>query len=313
MREGLIPAAATHLARLPTDERTALRLGLLLGEMLDADEHAVAAFEAADGRTWLVEVFFSEAPDPEAFRSLVRLALPGPAGDSLAAAATFSEIAPKDWIAASLDGLKPVRAGRFVVHGGHDRHLVSVHEIGIEIEAALAFGTGHHGTTHGCLEALAAILKVRRPRRVIDVGTGTGVLAIAAARVLRRPVMASDIDPVSTDAARSNARLNRAGAFVRPLTAQGLTHPALRGRRHDLLLANILAKPLRRLAKDFAPAVAGGGEMILSGLLLADVPGVLSAYAGHGFRLRRRTRREGWATLVLARGGQPTRPARRGR
>lgn len=283
---------------------------MMLGEMLDADEHAVAAFEAADAPGWLVEVFFTGKPDEEDIRSLIRLAVPGGEGEALAAAARFDEVAPRDWIAASLDGLKPVRAGRFVIHGGHDRPAVRSNDIGIEIEAALAFGTGHHGTTHGCLQALAETLKQRRPRRIIDVGTGTGVLAIAAALALRQRVAASDIDPVSTVAARDNARLNRAGAFVRPITAPGLRHPVIAGRRHDLLFANILAKPLRRLAKDFAPAVAGGGEMILSGLLLGDVPGVLSAYAGQGFRLKRRTHREGWATLVLRRGGQAARPAR---
>jgi ribosomal protein L11 methyltransferase len=308
MREGLVPATATHLARVETDEKTALLLCQLLGETLDADEHAVAAFEAADEKTWIVEVFFSAPPREDLFRALVTAVLPGAVGARLAAAASFQAIAPKDWIAASLDGLKPVRAGRFVVHGGHDRGSARVNEIGIEIEAALAFGTGHHGTTHGCLQALGGLLKRGGRPRVIDVGTGTGVLAIAAARHLRMRVMATDIDPVCTVTTRANARANHAGALIRPITAPGMRHPALAGERYDVLIANILAKPLRMLAKDFAPAVRRGGRMILSGLLLRDVPGVLSAYAGHGFRLERRTAREGWATLVLRRGGAGDRP-----
>ncbi len=115
----------------------------------------------------------------------------------------------------------PVRVGRFVLHGGHDREAVVPNEIGIEIEAALAFGTGHHGTTQGCLRAIERLARRRRPRRILDIGTGTGVLAIAAARVFRRPVVAGDVDPVAVETARANARANRAGAFVRIVRADG--------------------------------------------------------------------------------------------
>ncbi len=130
MREGLIPSRPTHVMRLPTDMKSALALAGRLGEMLDADENAVAAFESADETHWLVEVFFSAEPDEAQVRSLIAAA----SGEALAGAARFEHIAPKDWIAASLDGLKPVRAGRFVVHGSHDA-AVRPHEIGIEVEA----------------------------------------------------------------------------------------------------------------------------------------------------------------------------------
>jgi ribosomal protein L11 methyltransferase len=183
-----------------------------------------------------------------------------------------------------------VRAGRLVVHGSHDRGKLRANDIGVEIEAALAFGTGHHGTTLGCLRMLDSILKRRRPQRVLDVGSGTGVLAIAAARLLRQTVACGDIDPVAVETARANARANAAGAFVRPVVAPGLRHPALVG-QYDLLAPSI------------AGAAAGGAELVLSGLLARDVPGVLAAYRGQGFALARRYDIDGWATLLLRRGG----------
>ena len=205
---------------------------------------------------------------------------------------------------ASLEGLGLVRAGRFAVHGSHDRRRVPGNAIGIEIEAALAFGTGHHGTTRGCLLMLDGILKQRRPRRVLDVGTGTGVLAMAAALALHRPVASGDIDPVAVEAARENALNNRAGAYMRPVVARGVDHPVLAaGKPYDLVFANILARPLMRLAPSIASIVAPGGEIILSGLIPRDVPGVLSAYRAQRLHLVRKMELEGWATLLLRAGG----------
>jgi len=305
MREGLIPSRPTHVMRLAADQASALILMGQLGEMLDADECAVAAFEAADGSHWLIEAFFTFEPDEEAIRALLAAA----GGEAVARRAQFERISQKDWIAASLEGLSPVRAGRFVVHGSHDRPAVRQHEIGIEIEAALAFGTGHHGTTRGCLLLMARELKRRRPRRILDVGTGTGLLAIAAARALRRPVAAGDIDPVSTATARANARANGAGAFVRPVTAAGLRHPALAGGApYDLILANILARPLRLLAPSIAAAAAWDARLILSGLLPQDVAGVLAAYRAQGYALCDRIDLEGWVALLLKKKGAAPRP-----
>jgi ribosomal protein L11 methyltransferase len=205
-----------------------------------------------------------------------------------------------DWVAASLAGIAPVRAGRFLLHGEHDRAIAAPNDLAVEIEAALAFGTGHHGTTRGCLIFLDAIAKRRRARKILDVGTGTGVLAIAAAKAFRRPVAAGDIDPVAVATAKVNARRNGVGAFVHIVQARGLDHPALRG-DYDLITANILAAPLRRLAPALARALTPGGEIILSGLLGRDVPGILSAYGTQHLRLVARLDIDGWATLLMRR------------
>jgi ribosomal protein L11 methyltransferase len=309
MREGLVPSAITHVMRLATNRETATALSSRLGEMLDADENAVASFEEPDGKSWLVEVFFSRDPEQEAIRSLIRLALPGSSGEIAATQAFFEPLMQKDWIAASLEGLKPVRAGRFIVHGSHDRAAVRPNDIPIEIEAALAFGTGHHGTTLGCLQLFNRELKRKPPRRVLDVGTGTGVLAIAAALATRQFVASGDIDPISTITARENARSNRARAYIRPVTARGVMHPDLQSTKpYDLIFANILAKPLRLLAPTLAGVASPGARLILSGLLIHDVPGVLTAYRAQGYALVEQTYIEGWSALLLRRGGAAARP-----
>lgn len=304
MLEGLPPNGASHVMRLNCDERRARAVADLIVETFDPTETAAAAFEEDDGAYWAVEIYFAEEPDEEGIRELITAA----SDAETAARAEFSQIAKQDWVQNALSGLKPVRAGRVLVHGSHDRAQLRPNDIGVEIEAALAFGTGHHGTTLGCLRALDEIVKRRRPERVLDVGTGTGVLAIAAALLLRQPVACGDIDPVAVETARANAVANGAGDFVRPVVAVGLRHPALIG-QYDLIFANILAKPLRLLAPSIAAAAAPGAELVLSGLLARDVAGVLAAYRAQGFALKRRGDIDGWATLVLARGGAAPLPA----
>jgi ribosomal protein L11 methyltransferase len=283
----------TSLVRLVCDEATAKRLSDLLSESFEDTAAAVAAFEGTDGQ-WNVEVHFEEPPDEAAVRSLVHDA----AGSDLKL--VFETIAARDWVAASLAGLKPVSAGRFTVHGEHDRVNVAPNRIGIEIEAALAFGTGHHGTTRGCLLALDRLAKIRRLRRVLDVGTGTGVLAIAAAKALRCPVLASDIDPEAVRIAGENVRLNRASPFITCVHAAGLADSRFRARApFDLILANILLAPLTRLARPMRRLLAPGAHIILSGLLRHQENAALAAYRPHGFVLRERIPLGEWVTLVL--------------
>jgi ribosomal protein L11 methyltransferase len=299
MLEGLHPNRPTHVMRLITDERSARAMTDLLGEIFDPAETAVAAFETEDGRSWLLEAYFARQPDEEAVRMLVR-----PVVGQEADRAVFSALEQRDWVKASLEGLNPVRAGRLVVHGSHDRDCVRPNDLALEIEAALAFGTGHHGTTKGCLLAFADEMKRRRPLRVLDVGTGTGILAFAAAKILKRPVVAGDIDADAVRVARDNARLNGIEGLLKLYIGPGVrSRLADRTGRFDLVFANILAKPLRLLAPSLARVAAPQGALILSGLLARDVPGVLSAYAAQGWRLSRRYDVEGWSALVLRRGG----------
>lgn len=299
MLEGLHPNRPTHIMRLSTDEKSARAMTDLIGEIFDPAETAVAAFETEDGGPWLLEAYFAREPNEEAIRELIR-----PVVGAEADKAVFLPLEQQDWIKASLEGLNPVRAGRILIHGAHDRDRRRLNDLAIEIEAALAFGTGHHGTTLGCLKAFVDELKQRSVRRVLDVGTGTGILAFAAAKALKAPVVAGDIDPEAIRVARDNARLNGIASWLRFYIGPGVRNGlADRPGHFDLVFANILAKPLRMLAPSIARVATRDGTLILSGLLARDVAGVLSAYAAQGWHLRRRYDLEGWAALVLKRGG----------
>ena len=288
----------TAVARLVCDEPTARRLASYLAETLDGENCACAAFEGADGR-WQVAAHFSEPPDAAALRALVAIA----AGDEAAAALAFEPVDDADWVAQSLAGLKPVRAGRFVVHGAHDRLSLKPNDITIEIEAALAFGTGHHGTTRGCLLALDDLARRRHPRRILDIGTGSGVLAIAAANRLRRRVVASDIDRVAVEAARGNAQLNGVPTSISFIRAAGTRARAIAaGAPYDLIFANILLGPLIRLAVPIRAVAARHARIVLSGLLPSHANAALAAYRAQGLMLERRFPVDGWMTLVLRRG-----------
>ena len=292
-------APTSHTAMLATDRATALRLADELGETVDTGDIAIAAFEVTEG-SWALALLFQQPPNQTAVRALIGLHAGAEAADAL----VFERVAAKDWVVASLAGLQPVAAGRFVVHGRHDRGQVAPNRIGIEIEAALAFGTGHHGTTRGCLLALDFLAKHRRMRsrgsRILDIGTGTGVLAIAAARALKTRVLASDIDPVAVKVARDNAGLNGTAALIEFIHAPGLGARRFRRRGpFDLVLANILLGPLIRLARPMRSLLAPGACVVVSGLLHHQTQAALVAYRAQGLLLERGIRLDEWMTLIL--------------
>jgi ribosomal protein L11 methyltransferase len=290
-------AGTTALARIDAQADTVR----LVVDALSArfESAAVAAIEDASGN-WSIEIYFHQMPDQAAVRDAIAKA----GGARAAHAVTFSTVHARDWTAASLADLHPVDAGRFIVHGAHDRAQIAPNRLGIEIEAALAFGTGHHGTTRGCLLALDRILKARRPRRILDIGTGTGVLAIAAAKSLRQRVLATDIDRQAVVVAQANARANRAGGAIKVVWARGLAARDIRERApFDLVFANILLEPLKSIAAPMARLLAPNARIILSGLLANQDSAALAAYRAQNLRLEASIRLEGWVTLQLTNAG----------
>jgi ribosomal protein L11 methyltransferase len=215
------------------------------------------------------------------------------------------------WIEKSLAALPPIAAGRFQLHGAHDRYRRRAGGIALEIDAGTAFGTGHHATTMGCLLAFERVLKRRRPRQILDVGTGSGVLALAAAKATRRWVVASDIDPEAVRVTRHNAEANAAKPWIKAVSAAGLRHPVIvRQAPYDVIFANILARPLIALAQDMSQALAPGGRLILSGLTSEQMRFVLAAYRSRGLVFESCLPLDQWRTLTLARPSK--RPGRKG-
>ncbi len=253
---------------------------------LASEPQAVLIVEEPFGPGAVVEALYVEEPDA-AF--LTRLA-----GQTV----TVEPLPDQDWIALSQEGLPPVRAGRFFVYGAHDQGRVPDGVIPIRIEAGLAFGTGHHETTALCLAVLSDLARKRRFTHVLDLGCGTGLIAIGAAKLWKRKVLASDIDPVAVEVTDENAWLNGVGPWVTGVVADGMSNPALaRGAPYDLIVANILAGPLTRLARDIGAAVAPGGTLVLSGLLHNQEKMVISFY--HRLRLAGIRRDGPWSALVL--------------
>jgi ribosomal protein L11 methyltransferase len=243
----------------------------------------------ADGA--VVEALYTDAPDAGWLSRITGHAV------------TVAPLPDQDWIRLSQEGLPPVRAGRFFVHGAHDAGTVPHGVIPMRIEAGLAFGTGHHETTALCLAVLSDLARRRAFRKVLDLGTGTGLLAIGAAKLWKRQVAASDIDPVAVEVARGNARANGVAPLVQAVTADGLDNPLLaRGAPYDLVIANILAGPLTRLAPAIQRVLAPGAVLLLSGLLNNQEKLVTSFYGG--LRLRNTRRMGPWSALVLHKSGR---------
>jgi len=257
---------------------------------------AVSMVETDEARDlWRVEAIYADEPaSTEIDDALQRAGLDN-------AGLTIAAIAQKDWVRESLAGLAPVVAGRLFVHGNHDRHLRPPGSINIEIDAGLAFGTGHHNTTRGCLVALQKVLKAHKPKNCLDLGCGSGVLAIAACKLTGITAIASDIDEDAVTVTRDNARINGTVHLMRCVTAAGLDHPAITAHSpYDLILANILARPLVSLAPAIARALSADGRLILSGLTSDQVRMVRAAYLAHGLSVTDTLLDENWATLTLA-------------
>jgi ribosomal protein L11 methyltransferase len=265
-------------------------------ERLQPAPFALTLFEHGPPR-FVVEAYYDGRPELDDLRLLLAQC------DTRLGAPAVEEVSDQNWVALSQAALPPIAAGRFIVHGSHDRARFALRRLAVEIEAGEAFGSGHNATTALCLEALDALARRRPLRRVLDLGCGSGVLATAAARVAPTAcVLATDNDPVAVTIAAANARLNRVGRRVRVLQAAGFAHPALRrGPAFDLVLANILPGPLLALAPALGRAVRSGGIAVLSGLLDPQAREVAAAYRTAGFRLLRKVQRAGWTALVVSR------------
>ena len=358
-----------RLVSTALERDAAERLAMVLGEVAWPVAQAVSLFEVDEGRgLWRVEALYEgDVPEGAALREALALA------EVPADVLRREPLPEKDWVREGLKHLTAVRAGRFVVHGAHERDRVRPGEIGLEVDAGMAFGTGHHGTTQGCLMALDVLARQGvRPRRVLDVGTGTGVLAMAAARLWRVPVLATDIDAVAVAQARRNVRHNGVAPLVRVVKADGVRHPLVwrvaapgslrhawpgmrkgavsprrgpaalravhlarrlsalsRGRVRelpvfadegagseplsdkgmdgrqgwDVVLANILLNPLKRMAPGIVAATAKGGHVILSGLMHDQAASALAVYRAHGLVPVRRLEVGEWSTLIMRRPG----------
>jgi ribosomal protein L11 methyltransferase len=268
-----------------------------LGEASASPALAVTIFERAAPR-FLVEAYYDHAPALEG----ISAELAGLGVDL--GKPTLEKVPDANWVALSQASLPPIRAGRFIVHGAHDRSHFAMRRLGIEIEAGEAFGTGHNATTVLCLQALDMSVRRRGFARILDLGCGSGVLAIAAARAMPDArVLATDNDPIAVAIARDNAKLNRVHGRVQVMTATGLAHGRLRhAQPFDLVLSNLLPGPLIALAPRMRSALATGGVAILSGLLNHQAREVAGTYAAAGFHLQQRRQDAGWTALVLMRG-----------
>lgn len=262
--------------------------------------HAVTEFETSPGGPWRVELYCPTMPDRPALVAAVALA-------AAAAGAPEPDFAvrplpARDWLAENRASFQPLRAGRYFIHPTDFAGRPPAGSLALALDAATAFGTGGHGTTRGCLMALDGLARRRKPRRILDMGCGSGILAIAAAKTWRRPVLAVDIDAEAVRVAGANARRNGVATLVRAIRADGFANTAISRRApFDLILANILARPLVAMAPALARRLAPGGVAVLSGLLVEQETQLLAAYRAQRLRFVRRLILEGWCTLVLAR------------
>jgi ribosomal protein L11 methyltransferase len=285
----------TYKVTFTASQAGAEAFAALITEVLDPPP-PVSVAEGGELRQ--VEAYFVDRPDLDLLRSFVA----DSAGSDVAERLELIEIPDENWVMRVQRGLHPVKAGRFLIHGSHDCAAGRGKRFAMEVDAGQAFGTAHHGTTRGCLIAIDRLAKRLTWRSVLDLGTGSGVLAMAVAKVSTARVLASDIDPIAVDVAEENWRRNGVGGRIRGLVAAGL-HAAefRRNAPFDLITANILAAPLIKLAPRLAVLVAPGGHIVLSGLLDSQAREVSASYRRLGLVMDASLSLEGWTTLLLRR------------
>ncbi|MBM3545051.1 MAG: 50S ribosomal protein L11 methyltransferase [Alphaproteobacteria bacterium] len=287
---------ALYQATVEADTASADRVLQAFEEAAEPAASVVGIFEHGSGR---FEIFAYYATPP-ARLTLLRLLEAYAPGDRLGTL-RIEQVEDADWVILSQGKRGPVQAGRFFVHGSHDRHRAPSHRFVVKIDAGLAFGTAHHASTRGCLIAFDNLLKRRQPRRILDLGTGSGILAIAAAHATKRHVLASDNDPIAAKVATANVRGNCAWPAVRVFTAEGFAHPRLRRSGPDLIFANLLARALYDLAPIMRQQLSPSGTVVLSGITQNQSRAIEARYRAHGFILDRRIQIDGWTTLVMNR------------
>lgn len=293
-----------------TDEKMATRLSDLLETTFEDDGFASSTTEIDEAnKIWEASIYVDHDQAQDTIDRLKQLFTQNTINLEIAT----EKLPDIDWVTHTLKGLKSVAAGRFIVHGSHDRDAVQPHHIPIEINAAQAFGTGHHGTTAGCLEMIEHVSKMshsslRNSSPVLDLGTGSGVLAIAAAKLAHTHILATDIDPIATKIARENAALNQAANYIEFATVNGFASNVFSGKGHlggefggpfGLIIANILARPLMKMAPHIARNLKSGGTVILSGILAEQRWKVLSAFNNQGLYHQKTIWRNGWVTIML--------------
>lgn len=276
------------------------RIAELLETAFEGEDTPIALFEDEDAGDWTVDLY-QEGEDAPALKSRIEDVL---GADGFGVEIDCTVLDEIDWVTASLEGLQAIRAGRFVVHGLHASNAVGPTDIGIRVEASRAFGTGHHGTTLGCLELIDWVTQRFHLTNTLDVGTGTGVLAMALARAAKTAVLATDIDPISVAVTQENVQLNQLVPWIDVAEADGV-QGAPQGRApYDLIVANILAGPLLELAADMTKLLTPNGAVILSGLMRHQERAVLARYRACNMVPTRRVRHGEWSALLLTQAGR---------
>jgi len=273
---------------LKPDDALRMRIETVMEEL----GSALSSFE--DGKGWRMDTIAEVKPRVADVRAALK-----PFG----VAATVAKLPQRNWVLESRKGLPPIEAGPFFIHGAHDRDKVPAGKIALEIDAGMAFGTGRHETTMGCVKAMLRLAKTHRFKKPLDIGTGTGILAFAAWHLFGKPVLAGDNDKDSVRVARENAALNGLKKAVKIVRSEGYRAAAIRdGGPYDLITANILANPLIALAPDLKRNLARNGRAVLSGLMRTQEREVLAAHRAVGLELDFRLRLGEWSVLVLKRG-----------